>query len=116
MATLPAGRKVFGSKRVFKKKTCSDHLVERFKARLVAKQFTHEYGIHYGVTFCPVVRQESLHNLIALSIQCGMKLHLVGVTSAFINGTLEEEVFMKQPEGFEIKGKEGMVYKLNKSI
>ena len=89
--------------------------MECFKARLVSKGFTQEFGKDYE-TFCPVVRQESLRTVIALSVKCGMKLHLVDVTTAFINGTLEEEVFMKQLEGFVIKGKEGMVCKLNKSI
>ena len=97
-------------------KTGSDGLVECIKARLVAKGFTQEYEKDYDETFCLVVRQEYLSTLIALSVKCGMKLHLVDVTTAFLNGTLEEEEFMKQPEGFVIEGKEGILCKLNKSI
>ena len=74
---------------MFKKKTGSDGLVECFKARLVAKGITQEHGKDYDETFCPVVRQESLRTLIAMSVKCGMKLHLVDVTTAFLNGTLE---------------------------
>ncbi len=57
----------------------------------------------YDETFCPVVRQESLRMLIALSVQQDLKLQLVDVTTAFLNGSLEEEVFMRQPEGFEVR-------------
>ena len=70
------------------------------KARLIAKRFTLEYGKDYDETFCPAIRQESLRTLIALSVKCGMKRHLVDVTTAFLNDTLEEKAFMKQPEGF----------------
>ena len=100
---------------MFKKKTGSDCLVECFKERLVDKEFIQEYGKDYE-TFCPVARQESVRTLIALSVKCGMKFHLVNVTTAFLNGTLEEEVFMHQREGFVIKGKEGMACKFNKVI
>jgi len=67
----------------------------------------------YDETFYPVVRQESLRTLIAMSLQGGLKLHQVDVNTAFLNGTLEEEVYMQQPEGFV---KEGLVCKPKKSI
>ena len=92
LVKLPPGRKVVGSKWVFKKKTGSDGAVGRFKARLVAQGYTQKYGTDYDETFCPVVRQESLRVLITLSVQSGLKLHQVDVTTAFLNGTLEEEV------------------------
>ena len=113
---LPPGRKTVGSKWVFKKKTGADGSVQRYKARLVAQGYTQKYGTDYDETFCPVVRQESLRLLIALSVQYDLKLHQVDVATAFLNGTLEEEVFMRQPEGFEVKGKEHLVCRLKKSI
>ncbi len=116
LVRLPTGRKIVGSKWVFKKKTGADGTVERYKARLVAQGFTQKYGMDYDETFCPVVRQESLRMLIALSVQQDLKLQQVDVTTAFLNGSLEEEVFMRQPEGFEVKGKENLVCKLKKSI
>ena len=103
LVKLPPGRKTVGSKWVFKKKTGADGSVQRYKARLVAQGYTQKYGTDYDETFCPVVRQESLHLLIALSVQYDLKLHQVDVATAFLNGTLEEEVFMRQPEGFEVK-------------
>ena len=69
LVELPSGRKRVGSKWVFKVKTDEDGNVERFKARLVAQGFTQKFGTDYDETFCPVVRQESIRTLIALSVQ-----------------------------------------------
>lgn len=116
MVLLPPGRKVVRSKWVFKRKTGADGSFERYKSRLVAQGYTQKFGTDNDETFCPVVRQGSLRILIAQSVQNGLKLHQVVVTTAFLNSTLEEEVFMRQPEGFETKGKELLVCKLKKSI
>ena len=62
------------------------------------------------------MRLESVRALIALSVQYGLELHQVDVTTAFLNGELEEEVFMEQPDGFVTPGREGLVCKLKKSI
>ena len=113
LVDLPPDRKTVGSKWVFKVKTGADGSVVRYKARLVAQGYTQKYGTDYDKTFCPVVRQESLRALFGLSVHYGLKLHQIDVTTAFLNGTLEEEVFMRQPEGFATKGKEHLVCKLN---
>ena len=105
----PQDRQVIGSKWVFKRKIDSDGSVERYKARLVAQGFTQKPGLDYDETFCPVVRFESLRTLAAMAVQDGLILHQMDVTSAFLNGTLSEEVYMKQPEGFIEKGKENLV-------
>ena len=116
LVKLPPGRKAVGSKWVFNKKAGADGSVQRYKVRLVAQGYSQTFGTDYDETFCPVVRQESLRCLIALSVQNGLKLHQVDVATAFLNGTLEEEVYMRQPEGFEVNGKEHLVCKLKKSI
>ena len=113
---LPAGRKTVGCKWVFKEKVGADGNVDRYKARLVAQGFSQQYGLDYDETFSPVVRTESVHTLIALATQKNLLLNQMDVTTAFLNGILEEEVYMKQPEGFVVKGKEKMVCRLNKSI
>ena len=87
LVPLPTGKKTVGSKWVFKVKSGA----ERHKARLVAQGFTQRYGSDYDETFCPVVRQESLCVLITLSVQYSLKLRQVDVTTAFLNGNLEEE-------------------------
>ena len=112
---LPSGRSPVGSKWIFKLKTGADGSVERYKARLVAQGFSQKFGTDYDETFCPVVRMESLRTLIALAIQNGLKLHQIDVTTAFLNGELKE-VFMKQPEGFIVKGQEHLVWRLKRSI
>ena len=116
LVELPRGRKPVGSKWVFKVKTDEDGNVEHYKARLVAQGFTQKFGADYDETFCPVVRLESIRTLIALSVQHGFQLHQVDVTTAFLNGKLEEEVFMKQPEGFVAKGQKHLVCQLKKSV
>lgn len=116
LVSLPEGRKVVGNKWVFKKKLRADGTIERFKARLVAQGFSQQHGYDYDETFSPVIRFESVRTLIALAAQQGLKLHQMDVTAAFLNGKLDEEVYMKQPEGFVIQGKEELVCKLKHSI
>lgn len=74
------------------------------------------FGTDYDETFSSLVRLESVRTLIATSVQQGLQLHQVDVTTAFLNGKLEEDVYMKQPEGFEVPGIEHLVCKLKKSI
>ena len=116
LVELPKGRKAIGSKWVYKVKTGADGQIERYKARLVAQGFSQKYGDDYDETFCPVVRLESLRALMALAVQNGLKLHQVDVTTAFLNGELEEEVYMRQANGFITDGEEHLVCKLKKSI
>ena len=94
----------------------ADGSIKRYKARLIAQGYSQRYGVDYDKTFSPVVRFESIRTVIALSIQMGFKLHQIDVTSAFLNGELEDEVYMKQPEGFEVESKEDLVCKLSKSL
>ena len=82
-----------GSKWVFKCKLKEDGSVERYKARLVAQGFLQRAGQDYDETFCPVVRFESIHSILAMAAQKGLILHQMDVTSAFLNGNLDEEVY-----------------------
>ena len=72
--------------------------------------------MNYDETFCHVIRQESLCVLMALSVQHGLQLHQMDVTTAFLNGTLEDEVFIRQSQGYGVKGKEQLLCRLKKSI
>ena len=116
LVELPKDRKAMGSKWVFKPKTNTDGSVERYKARLVAQDFSQKFGSDYDETFTPVVTFESVRTVISLAAQHGLQLHQMGVTTAFLNRDLQDVVYMKQPEGFEVKGKEELVCKLNRSI
>lgn len=116
LVDLPNDRKTIGCKWVFKTKLTPDGKVDKRKARLVAKGYNQKYGIDYTDTFAPVVRQTSLRLVYALSVENDLKLKQLDVSTAFLNGDLDEEIFMDQPEGFIIKGTEKKVCLLKKSI
>ena len=112
----PKDRKLVGSKWVFKVKRKADGSVERCKARLVAQGCSQREGLDYDETFSPVVRPESVRSVIALACKEGLKLHQMDITTAFLNGDLKEEVYIRQPEGFVADGQENLVCRLNKSL
>ena len=116
LVQLPEDRKVVGSKWVYKRKTKADGSIDRYKARLVAQGFSQRLGQDYEETFSPVIRFESIRSIIATAVNQNMMIHQMDVTSAFLNGDLEEDVYMSQPEGFIVKGKENFVYKLKRSL
>jgi hypothetical protein len=113
---LPAGRKPISCKWVFKVKYGKDGLVDRFKGRLVARGFVQEYGVDYEETFSPVVKFSSIRTLLAFAVEKQMLVHQMDVITAFLNGRLEEEIYMEQPEGYVKPGTEHMVCKLKKSL
>lgn len=107
---------LIGCKWVFKTKHDFEGNVERYKARLVAKAFSQKEGIDYNDTFSPVSTKDSFRIIMALVAHFDLKLHQMDVKTAFLNGHLFEDVYMLQPEGFQVKGKEHMLCKLKKSI
>ncbi|CAL9017922.1 unnamed protein product, partial [Prunus brigantina] len=112
----PANKPVIGVKWVFKTKLNLDGTVQKHKARLVAKGYAQKPGIDYNETFAPVARLDTIRTLIALAAQKGWKLFQLDVKSAFLNGVLDEEVYVEQPEGFEVKNAGHKVYKLRKAL
>ena len=111
LTNLPEGHKPIGSKWVFKVKY---RRVERFKGRLVAKGFAQTYGIDYDETFSPVVRFSSIRALLAFAVQNNMLIHQMDVVTVFLSGKLDEEIYMHQPDGYVIQGKENLVCRLKK--
>ena len=112
LVELPKGYKKVGCKWVYKTKHDSKGNIKRFKARLVAKGFTQKGGIDYKETFSPISKKDSLRIIMALVAHYDLELHQMDVKTAFLNGSLEEEVYMDQPEGFFIEGKKHLAYKL----
>ena len=100
LVDLPEGRKPVNCKWIFKTKCRADGTIEKRKARLVAKGYSQEYGIDYIDTYAPVVRQSSIRLVYALAVEHNLKLRQLDVSTAFLNGNLEEEIYMRQPEGF----------------
>ena len=86
--------------------------VDRYKARLVAQGYAQKPGIDYEETFSPVVHQSSLTTLLSYGVDKGMLIHQMDVVTAFLNGKLTEEIYMRQPDGFIESGSEDLVCKL----
>nr|GEY66402.1 retrotransposon protein, putative, Ty1-copia subclass [Tanacetum cinerariifolium] len=97
---LPPNGKTVGSKWLFKKKTDIDGVVHTYKARLVAKGYTQTSGIDYEKTFSPVADIRAIRILIAITTYYDYEIWQMDVKTAFLNGYLNEEVYMEQPEGF----------------
>jgi hypothetical protein len=110
------GCKPIGTKWVWKNKEGEKCEVVRNKSRLVAQGFSQKEGIDYEETFAPVARLEAIRILLAFSVAKLFKLHQMDVKSAFFNGVLEEEVYVRQPPGFETKKYPHRVYKLRKAL
>src|ERR1700719_4404883 len=114
LVQLPPGRKAIGSRWVFKVKRNADGSVERFKGRVVAQGFAQRPGFDFTETFAPTAKWAALRAILALAAFEDLHLESVDISSAFLNGDLEEEGYMRQPEGFEEKGKD-WVWHLKKS-
>jgi hypothetical protein len=116
LVKLPVGKKPIGLKWVFKLKKNSEGEVVKYKARLVAKGYVQKQGIDFEEVFAPVARLDTVRLLLAFAANNGWKIHHLDVKSAFLYGELEEEVYVSQPEGYAVKGKEQYVLKLSKAL
>ncbi|KAK8652037.1 hypothetical protein V6N13_141607 [Hibiscus sabdariffa] len=112
----PEGIKPIGCKWVFKKKTDMDGNVQTYKGRLVAKGYRQIHGIDYNETFSPVAMFKSIRILLAIAAFHDQEIWQMDVKTAFLNGKLEEDVYMTQPEGFVTPENAGKVCKLQRFI
>jgi transposase InsO family protein len=114
LVVRPRNIKPITSKWVFKLKKNADGVPERYKARLVARGFLQKAGIDYQETYAPVAKLATIRTVIAVANQHKMHIHQMDVKTAFLNGKLEEDVFMEIPEGLD--SRPGYVCKLEKSL
>ena len=117
LVPLPPGRHAIGSKWVFKTKRHADGSVDRLKARLVAKGYLQQPGIDFTETFAPVVRFSSLRAILAIAAAADYEIHQMDVKTAFLNGDLEDTIYMQQPDGHNAGGSQANhVWRLKKSL
>eukprot|EP00253_Pinus_taeda_P035768 PITA_35768 len=116
LVELPAGRNPIVSKWVFKKKTNAEGKVEKYKAQLVEKFYSQVPGIDFGDIVSPVAKVASIRLLLSVATAFDFKVEQMDVKTTFLHMDLEKEIYMRQPEGFAMKGKKELVYKLKKSL
>ena len=112
----PSNKTIIGTRWVYRNKLDDKGNVIRNKARLVAQGYNQQEGIDYDETYAPVARLEAIRLLIAFASYKGFTLHQMDVKTAFLNGTLNEEVYVKQPPGFEDQSNPNHVYFLDKAL
>ncbi|WVZ49294.1 LOW QUALITY PROTEIN: hypothetical protein U9M48_000663 [Paspalum notatum var. saurae] len=112
----PKGARVIGTKSVFQNKQDDEGNIVRHKARLVAKSYSQVEGIDFGEIFAPVARLAAIRFLLAYASHHDMKLYQMDVKSAFLNGYINELVYVEQPPGFEDSNNPNHVYRLSKAL
>jgi hypothetical protein len=116
LVDLPANKRPIAVKWIYKLKHLPDGTIAKYKARLVAKGFLQKPGIDFTEVFAPVARLETVRLVVAIANHFQWDFVQLDVKSAFLNGKLEEEVYVEQPQGFITRGKEDQVLKLNKAL
>jgi hypothetical protein len=112
----PKNKNVIDTKWVFRNKLNEDGQVTRNKSRLVCKGYAQIEGINFEETFAPVAKMEEIRLLLAYACSKNIKVYQMDVKSSFLNGELEEEVYIEQPEGFQLSENIDYVCKLNKTL
>uniref|UniRef100_A0A2N9HJS7 Reverse transcriptase Ty1/copia-type domain-containing protein n=1 Tax=Fagus sylvatica TaxID=28930 RepID=A0A2N9HJS7_FAGSY len=116
LTELFAGRKPVGCKWVLRKMYKAYGSLDKYKVRLVAKGFTQQPGVDFVDTYSLVAKFASVRIIMIVAVRLDLELHQLDVKTAFLNGDLKEEIYMDQPDGFQIKGQEGKVCRLKKSL
>ncbi|GJY92310.1 retrovirus-related pol polyprotein from transposon TNT 1-94 [Tanacetum coccineum] len=112
----PMDMTIIGTKWVYRNKLDENGVVTRNKTRLVAQGYNQQEGIDYDKTYAPVARLESIRILLAYACALDFKLYQMDVKSAFLNGFINEEVYVAQPPGFIDFAKPNYVYRLKKAL
>ena len=112
----PEGKSVVTSKWIYNVKHAADGSIEKYKARFVARGFSQKEEIDYEETFAPVTRYTSIRAIMALVAKLVWKLHQMDVKKDFLNGVVEEEVYVEQPLGFETHDRQSHVCRLKKAL
>ena len=101
VVTILADKLVVGARWIFKEKKATNGLIVQYKAKFVAKGYSQVEGIDYEEKFSPVARYSSIISIISMATYMGWQTHQMDIKIAFLNGVIEEEVYIKQLEGFD---------------
>ena len=112
----PSGANIVGCRWILAKKYDADGNLAKYKARLCAQGYSQIEGVDYTNTFSPVVSSASLRAVLTIAASEDMEIHCMDIKTAFLHGKLEEDIYMRQPEGYEMPGMEHKVLKLRKSL
>jgi hypothetical protein len=112
---LPAGKRAFHNKWVYKLKE-EDGSKKQYKARLIVKGFVKKKGIDFDEIFYAFVKMTSIRTILSLVAVEDLHLEQLDLKTSFLHRDLEEDIYMQQPQGYEVKGKENLVCRLNKSL
>jgi hypothetical protein len=115
LVQFPVGKITLHNKCVYKLKE-EDGGEKWYKARLVVKGFAQKKGIYFDEIFSPVVKMTSIGTILSLVVVEYFHIEQLDVKTTFLHGDLEEEIYMQQPQGYEVKGEENLVYRLKKSF
>ena len=115
LVQFPAGKRALQNKWVYKLKE-EDGGKKRYKARLVVNGFAQNKGIDFDKIFSPVVKMISIRTILILVAVEDLHMEQLDVRTTFLHGDLEEEIYMQQPQGYEVKGKENLFCKMKKSL
>ena len=111
----PKNKDLVSSKCLYKIKHVVDGSIEKYKARFVACGFSQKEGIDYEEMFSPIARYTSIRTIIALAAKMKWKLHQMDMKTTFLNDVIEE-VYIEQPQGFEVEDRKTHVCRLNKAL
>jgi hypothetical protein len=116
IVSRPEGKSVVSSRWLYKIKHVADGSIEKFKVRFVVRGFSQREGVDYEETFSPVTRYASIRVVISIASVMGWRIHQMDVKTTFLNGIIEEEVYIEKPQGFEVHGRESHVCRLKKAL
>ena len=116
MVEFPKGKRALRNKWVYKLKPGDGGNPPRYKARIVVKGFQQKKGVDFDEILAPVVKMTSIRTVLSIAASMNLEVEQLDVKTTFLHGDLEEEIYMQQPGGFVKKGKENLVYCLEKSL
>lgn len=113
---LPPNKELVSCKWILKLKRDADGNIVKHKARLVARGFTHTFGLDYTNTFSPVVKLITMLAVLTIAASRNWDIHQIDIDNAFLNGELHDEIYLQQPPGFQQHKGCGLVCKLHKAL